>query len=61
MWRPDLPRSRQRQWWRRLWRMTRLILGMSFPGDHLEGFQQLLELNIIPVTGAEQMKNMTVK
>lgn len=61
MWRPDLPRSRQRQWWRRLWRMIRLMLGMSFSGGYMEGFRQLLKLNIIPVTGAEQKENVTVK
>jgi hypothetical protein len=37
------------------------MLGMSFPGGYMEGFQQLLKLNIIPVTGAEQRENVTVK
>jgi hypothetical protein len=60
-WRPDLPRSRQRQWWRRLWRMIRLMLGISFEGNGVQGFHLLLEQKIIPVTSAKQKENMTVK
>lgn len=51
-WRPDLPRSRQRQWWRRLGRMIRLVFGMSAQLTHREGFTRLIARNIIPVTQA---------
>lgn len=61
IWRPDLPRSRQRQWWRRLWRMIKLMHGVSFAGNGIEGFQLLLEQEIIPVTSAKEKENMTVK
>jgi hypothetical protein len=60
-WRPDLPRSTQRQWWLNLWRMIRLILGMSYRGDGIAGFVAILQQNIIPVTRAGQKENRSVK
>ena len=56
-WRPDLPRGRQRQWWRRLDRMIRLVLGISFAGPFTQAFNLLKEQNIIPVTGTELPEN----
>lgn len=60
-WRPDLPRSTQRQWWRCLWRMIRLVLGMSYQGDGITGFMLILQQNIIPVSRAGQKENRIVK
>ena len=45
-WRPDLPRSRQRQWWHRLGRMITLMLGISFSGTFLHGFDLLMHNNV---------------
>jgi len=59
-WRPDLPRARQRQWWRRLGRMITLVLGISFNGLFSQAFTLLMEQNIIPVTGAELAENRTM-
>ena len=59
-WRPDLPRARQRQWWRRLGRLIPLVLGISFAGSFLTAFIQLMEQNIIPVTSAELPENRTM-
>jgi hypothetical protein len=41
--------------------MLKLMLGMSFTGSGLKGFQQLLEFNIIPVSRAAQKENRVVK
>lgn len=60
-WRPDLPRSAQRQWWRSLWRMIWLMLGIGFQGDGITGFMQILQDNVIPVTRAAQKENRVVK
>ena len=60
-WRPDLPRSAQRQWWRCLWRMIRLILGIGCQYNGITGFMQILQQNIIPVTRATQKENRVVK
>ncbi len=59
-WRPDLPRPRQRQWWRRLGRMITLVLGISFTGSSSTAFTYLMEQHIIPVTGAELPENRTM-
>lgn len=56
-WRPDLPRSRQRQWWRRLGRMCLAVLGISFPGSLLEAFDAMVNQGIIPVTCAAESGN----
>jgi len=60
-WRSDLPRSRQRQWWRCLWRMIRLMLGMSIQYIGITGYVKILQQNVIPVTRAKQMENRIVK
>lgn len=60
-WCPDLPRSRQQQWWRRLMRMIKLMLGISFNGSEIEGFHLLIEQGIIPVTSAGQKENMIMR
>ena len=57
-WRPDLPRGRQRQWWRRLGRVILLALGTSFAGSFIQAFNLLKEQNIIPVTGAGLPENI---
>jgi len=48
-WRPDLPRGRQRQWWRRLARKARLCLGESF-GNAVNAFRELCDAGAIPVS-----------
>lgn len=59
-WRPDLPRSRQRMWWRRLQRMIRMLLGFRFSGGALQGFDLLLTKGIIPITTAKLHANRTM-
>jgi len=59
-WRPDLPRARQRQWWRRLGRLIPLVLGVSFAGSFFTAFIQLMKQNIIPVTSAGLSENNEV-
>lgn len=59
-WRPDLPRPRQRQWWKRLARMCLAALGFSFAGNLPEAFESLAELGIIPVTSAAESENRHV-
>lgn len=48
-WQRDLPRSRQRQWWRRLQRMAGAVLG-HFCGSTFEAFEGLLGYGFIPVS-----------
>jgi hypothetical protein len=48
-WRPDLPRPRQRQWWRRLKKKSLLCLGLSFAGSLFDSFLTLIEAGAIPV------------
>jgi len=59
-WRPDLPRGRQRQWWRRLGRLILLVLGVSFTDSFSQAFTLLMEQNIIPVTGVKLPENRTM-
>lgn len=59
-WRPDLPRERQRGWWRRLGRMSVLMLGVSFSGSPPQAFSLLEEQNIIPVTSAGLQENQNM-
>ena len=59
-WRPDLPRARQRQWWRRLGRNIFLVLGLGFNGSFIEAFTLLIKQNIIPVTSAGLSENKTM-
>lgn len=49
-WRSDLPRSRQRQWWRRLKKKATLCLGLSFVGSLFDSFLALIEAGAIPVS-----------
>ncbi len=49
-WRPDLPRPRQRQWWRRLKAKSLLCLGLSFAGSLMDSFLTLLQAETIPVS-----------
>lgn len=53
-WRPDLPRPRQRQWWRRLMRKSLLCLTLSFVGSRHEAFLALIEAGAIPVSSVMQ-------
>lgn len=48
-WRPDLPRPRQRQWWRRLGWMIEAVPGLSFSGSRLEGFDAVIDRRQVPV------------
>ncbi len=48
-WSPDLPRPRQRQWWRRLQKKSLLCLGLSFVGSLFDSFLTLIEAGAIPV------------
>lgn len=49
-WRPDLPRSTQRQWWWRLRRKARLCLGLNWGSCWLAAFHALLSMGAIPVS-----------
>jgi hypothetical protein len=49
-WRSDLPRARQRQWWRRLKKKSLVCLGLSLAGSLFDSFQTLLAAGIIPVS-----------
>ena len=60
-WRPDLPRARQRQWQRRLKRMTAMVLGICFSGAMAEAFDRLIQMGIIPVSGANKSENRRVR
>lgn len=51
-----LPRSRQRQWWRRLQRMTGAVLGL-FCGSALAGVKALVRRGLIPVSLSFQCDN----
>ena len=46
---PVPPRSRQRQWWRRLQWMTGAVLGL-FCGSALDAFERLLDCGLVPVS-----------
>jgi len=56
-WCKDLPRPRQRQWWRRLKKTWMGILGLSFSGDPPQAFEKLLQRKIIPVSAATKSEN----
>lgn len=51
-WRCDQPRTRQRQWWHRLQRMSVAVLGLAFVGSAVEVFQSLIELGFTPVSSS---------
>lgn len=48
-WLSELPRSRQRQWWRRLHRMAVAVLGLTFAEGAMESFRALVTRGIVPV------------
>jgi hypothetical protein len=56
-WRRDQPSERQRQWWRRLRRMTAAILGIGFAGDGAAAFSTLVSRGWIPVSTSFQCGN----
>lgn len=56
-WRGDLPRERQRQWWRRLRRVTLTVLGLPWAGGALAAFTALIELGFIPVGASLKSEN----
>jgi hypothetical protein len=60
-WRPDLPRGRQRQWWRRMRRLLLAFFGCSHGGCSLDTFRRLIRSNIIPVTAAGKKENRIVR
>ena len=60
-WRPDLPRGRQRQWWRRLCRLSLMEFGCSHATSILVSFYLLIRTNIIPITSAMKNENRTVR
>lgn len=49
-WRPDLPRSRQLQWFRRFRKQVLMVLGLQYSGGLLKAFEKLLTLGFIPVS-----------
>ena len=53
-WRADQSREGQRQWWRRLGRLVKTILGVAFPDSRLGGFDALLTRGFIPVSRSIQ-------
>ncbi|MCK4621144.1 MAG: hypothetical protein KAT62_02895 [Desulfuromonadales bacterium] len=56
-WRADLPRGRQRQWWRRLRRRAVAVLGLAWSEDAVAAFTSLVALGFIPISTAFQCKN----
>jgi hypothetical protein len=55
-WGRALPRSRQRQWWRRLQRLASAALGL-FPGSASEALEELRGQGFIPVSLSFQCDN----
>lgn len=49
-WRCDLPRPRQRQWWRRLGRLSQAVLGLAFSGSAVAAFEDLVSRGFVPVS-----------
>jgi len=58
-WRPDLPRSRQVQWFRRFRKQVLAVLGLQYSGGLLEAFKKLLCLGFIPVSSVIQSNTET--
>lgn len=54
-----MPRARQRQWWRRLQRMTSVVLGL-FCGSALDAYESLLGCRFIPVSLSFECDNSGV-
>lgn len=59
-WLPDHPRPRQRQWWRRLQRMTRAVLGL-WTASCVSAFQALSDGGFIPVSLSFECDNSGVR
>jgi hypothetical protein len=53
-WRADLSREGQRQWWRRLRRLVKAVVGISFAGCLLAGFDAVRTRGFIPVSRSIQ-------
>lgn len=58
-WCRALPRSRQRQWWRRLQRLASAVLGL-FSGSVLDAVEELLGQGFIPVSLSFERDNSGV-
>ena len=56
-WRADVSRAGQRQWWRRLGRLAKTVLGVSFADGLLAGFDALLTRGFLPVSRSIQRAN----
>lgn len=59
-WQVDLPRPRQRQWWRRLQRMSVAVLGLAFV-DPAEAFQRLVSRGFMPVSRSFHCDNHSTR
>lgn len=55
-WQPVLPRARQRQWWRRLMRLSDAVLGL-LGGSTFAAYESLLNHGFIPVSRSFQSDN----
>lgn len=55
-WHPALPRSRQRQWWRRLQQMTAAVLGL-FGGSAVAAFEELVYRGHVPASSSFECGN----
>ena len=55
-WQRVMPRVRQRQWWRRLQRLTSAVLGL-FRGSGLDAYESLIDRSLIPVSLCFQCDN----
>jgi hypothetical protein len=51
-WHQGQPRDRQRQWWRRLNRMAKTVLGLAFAGSIIEALKELGGQAYIPVSSS---------
>ena len=51
-WDGKQPRDRQRQWWRRLHRMAKAVLGLAFAGSIVEAFVELGNQGYLPVSSS---------
>lgn len=56
-WRRGVPRARQRQWWRRLRRMTGVVLGL-FCGSAVAAFEELLDRGHVPASRSFERDNV---
>lgn len=56
-WRPDLPRPRQRQWWRRLRRKATVCLGLAVSDALHDAYLVLIRAGAIPVSSVIKCGN----